>query len=107
MPAMKSNNRAPYMPAPRFRWPDAAHCAVMLCFDVDGETTALSENSALAKRRTLMSQCEYGPRIGVPRLLGLLNHLEVPATFFVPGYIAENHPRMIEAIMDDGHEIGL
>jgi peptidoglycan/xylan/chitin deacetylase (PgdA/CDA1 family) len=79
----------------------------MLCFDVDGETTALSEDSALARRRTLMSQCEYGPRVGVPRLLGLLAHLEVPATFFVPGYIAENHPRMVEAIIADGHEIGL
>ncbi|MDP9292431.1 MAG: polysaccharide deacetylase [Verrucomicrobiota bacterium] len=79
----------------------------MICFDVDGETTALSEDPALARRRTLMSQCEYGPRIGVPRLLGLLAHLEIPGTFFVPGYIAENHSRMIEAIVADGHEIGL
>jgi peptidoglycan/xylan/chitin deacetylase (PgdA/CDA1 family) len=79
----------------------------MLCFDVDGETTALSEDPQLARRRTLMSQCEYGPRIGVPRLLGLLEHLQVPATFFVPGYIVEQHPRMAEAIVAQGHEIGL
>src|SRR5436190_8755420 len=103
---MKSSN-APYLPRPRFTWPGGAKCAVMLCFDVDGETTALSEDPALARRRTLMSQCEYGPRIGVPRLLGLLDHLEVPATFFVPAYIAEHHPRMVEAIVDAGHEIGL
>jgi len=96
-----------YLPPPRFTWPDGHRCAAMLCFDVDGETTVLSEDTALANRRTLMSQCEYGPRIGVPRLLGLLAHLEVPATFFVPGYIAENHPRMMEAIMAGGHEIGL
>jgi len=98
---------ARYLPPPRFIWPNGHRCAAMLCFDVDGETTALSEDPALAGRRTLMSQCEYGPRIGVPRLLGLLEHLEIPATFFVPGYIAENHPRMIEAIVADGHEIGL
>jgi peptidoglycan/xylan/chitin deacetylase (PgdA/CDA1 family) len=79
----------------------------MLCFDVDGETTALSEDPLLARRRTLMSQCEYGPAIGVPRLLGLLAHLSVPATFFIPGYIAENHPRMVEAIVAGGHEVGL
>lgn len=79
----------------------------MLCFDVDGETTALSEDPALARRRTLMSQCSYGPRIGVPRLLGLLEHLEVPATFFIPAYVAEQHPRMVEAIAAGGHEIGL
>ncbi|HVU33677.1 MAG TPA: polysaccharide deacetylase [Opitutaceae bacterium] len=79
----------------------------MLCFDVDGETTALSEDLQLARRRTLMSQCEYGPRVGVPRLLELLDHLRVPATFFIPGYIAEHHPRMVAAVAAAGHEIGL
>ena len=33
-----------YQPPPRFRWPDNSNCCVMLCFDVDGETTALSED---------------------------------------------------------------
>jgi peptidoglycan/xylan/chitin deacetylase (PgdA/CDA1 family) len=107
MPAMKSNNGAPFMPPPRFRWPGAARCAVMLCFDVDGETTALSEDPQLARRRTLISQCVYGPRIGAPRLLGLLEHLDAPATFFVPGYIVEQHPRLVDAIVAGGHEIGL
>ena len=65
-----------FQPEPRFRWPAGCRCAAMLCFDVDGETTALSEDPQLARRRTLMSQCEYGPRIGVPRLLGLLEHLK-------------------------------
>src|SRR3979490_3053724 len=96
----KSTRR--FLPAPRFTWPGGQRCAAMLCFDVDGETTALSEDAALARRRTLMSQCTYGPRTGVPRLLGLLKHLEVPATFFIPGYIAEQHPRMVEAIVADG-----
>jgi peptidoglycan-N-acetylglucosamine deacetylase len=100
-------NSARFLPPPRFIWPEGQRCAAMLCFDVDGETTALSENGKLAGRRTLMSQCEYGPRVGVPRLLGLLKHLETPATFFVPAYVAENHPRMVEAIVADGHEIGL
>ncbi len=111
---MKSNSdhlaaNAPdrFLPPPRFTWPENQRCAAMLCFDVDGETTALSEDLKLARRRTLMSQCEYGPRIGVPRLLGLLDHLTVPATFFIPGYIAENHPRMVEAVVARGHEIGL
>lgn len=98
---------ARYMPAPRFDWPDGSLCAAMLCFDVDGETTALSEDLHLARRRTLISQCQYGPRIGVPRILGLLGHLGIPATFFVPAYVAEHHPRMVEAIVREGHEIGL
>lgn len=102
-----SAERPRFQPELRFRWPEGFRCAAMLCFDVDGETTALSEDPALARRRTLMSQCEYGPRIGVPRLLGLLAHLEVPATFFIPAYVAEQHPRMVEAIVAGGHEIGL
>jgi len=107
---MKSSdprNARPYAPLPRFTWPRGHRCAAMLCFDVDGETTVLAEDRALASRRTLMSQCEYGPRVGVPRLLGLLDHLGVPATFFVPGYIAERHPRMVREIAARGHEIGL
>jgi len=96
-----------FSPTPRFVWPDAHRCSAMLCFDVDGETTALSEDPGLARRRTLLSQCEYGPRVGVPRILELLHHLKTPATFFVPGFIAEQHPRMLDAIVAQGHEIGL
>ena len=99
--------RPRFSPAPRFTWPHGARSAAMLCFDVDGKTTALSEDPALARRRTLMSQCEYGPKIGVPRILGLLEHLQVPATFFIPGYIAEQHPKMVRAIVERGHEVGL
>jgi peptidoglycan/xylan/chitin deacetylase (PgdA/CDA1 family) len=102
----KTHNLDPFSPAPRFVWPEGRRCAVMLCFDVDGETTALSEDPALARRLTTMSQCEYGPRVGVPRLLELLEHLGVPATFFIPSYIAENHPGMTRSVAAAGHEIG-
>ena len=95
-----------YLPEPRFRWPDGKRCAVMLCFDVDGETTALSEDAALKDRLTTMSQCAYGPRVGVPRLLGLLKHLELSGTFFIPSWIVERHPRMTDAILEAGHEVG-
>jgi len=40
---MRSSSGAPFLPKPRFTWPHGAKCAAMLCFDVDGETTALSE----------------------------------------------------------------
>ncbi len=97
----------PYLPAPRFRWPDQAKCAAMICFDVDGETTALEHDPALRNRLTTWSQCTFGPTVGVPRLLGLLDHVQIPATFFIPAYIAEHHPRMLDAVVAGGHEIGL
>jgi peptidoglycan/xylan/chitin deacetylase (PgdA/CDA1 family) len=96
-----------FRPAPRFRWPAKHRSAAMLCFDVDGETTALSESPKLVRRLSTMSQCTYGPTVGVPRLLELLAHLGVPATFFLPGWVAEHHPRMVEAIVAGGHEIGV
>lgn len=95
-----------YSPKPRFTWPDGHKCAAMICFDVDGETTALSENLSLAERPTVMSQLRYGPTIGVPRILGLLDHLEIRANFFIPSYILEKYPNTCRTIRDKGHELG-
>jgi len=39
-------------------------------------------------------------------ILQLLKIHAVHATFFVVGWIAEKHPEIVQAIMDDGHEIG-
>ena len=95
-----------FAPAPRMAWPGGARCAVMLCFDVDGETTALEQDPDAANRVTTFSQCTYGPRIGVPRILGLLDHLAVKATFFIPAYIARHHQEMVRVVAAAGHEIG-
>lgn len=40
------------------------------------------------------------------RILDLLDRHSVKATFFVLGWIAEHHPRLIREIHDRGHEIG-
>jgi len=79
----------------------------MICFDVDGETTALGEDPALEKNLSLMSQLRYGPTVGVPRILGLLQSLELAATFFIPTYIVERYAKTCRAIRDQGHEIGM
>ena len=39
-------------------------------------------------------------------LLDLLDRAGVRATFFVVGWVAERHPRLVEAVRDAGHEIG-
>lgn len=96
-----------FQPSRIAEWPGGADCAVMLCFDVDGETVALSEGESYGRHRSFMSLCSYGPRIGAPRLLDLLRHYEVPATFYVPGYVAEQHPGLVKRIVAEGHELGL
>jgi peptidoglycan/xylan/chitin deacetylase (PgdA/CDA1 family) len=54
-----------------------------------------------------VEQRSFGVRQGVDRFLQILSDLEVRATFFVPGYIAETHPALIRAIDDERHEVGL
>src|SRR5947209_2270128 len=40
-------------------------------------------------------------------LLKLLESHRVKATFFTLGHVADHHPELIQAIRDQGHEIGV
>ena len=88
------------------KWPNGAKCAVMLTFDFDAETLWLSRDPANAKRPGTLSQGLYGAKRGVPKILELLREEEMPATFYVPGWVAENHTARVEEILADGHEVG-
>ncbi|MDN2567759.1 polysaccharide deacetylase [Aquibium sp. A9E412] len=88
------------------QWPDGARCAVTLTFDFDAETNWLARDPANARRPGTLSQGTYGARVGVPRILDLLRHEGLPATFFVPGWVAEERTERVEAILAAGHEIG-
>ena len=51
---------------------------------------------------SLVSRVEPATR----RILDLLEEHSIKATFFVLGWVAERHPRLIERIAQAGHEIG-
>ena len=87
-------------------WEANARCAVSLTFDVDGETLWISKDPANEKRTGVLSQGAYGPKVGVPLILDLLERYGIQATFFVPGWIVEQYPAIIEQIYRSGHEIG-
>jgi peptidoglycan/xylan/chitin deacetylase (PgdA/CDA1 family) len=89
----------------RWRWPDGVRAAAMLTFDVDGESSVLFDAPEAAGRLSIMSHQAYGPRVGVPRILGILDRHAVRATFFVPGFTADRYPETIRAIAESGHEI--
>ncbi|MDB5074567.1 MAG: putative hydrolase [Chloroflexi bacterium] len=91
---------------PRVSWPEGARCAVTLSFDVDAESAALNRGEEYAKRLTSLSQGRYGIHRGLPRILDLLDEHAIQATFFVPGYTAEQHAEAIREIHRSGHEIG-
>jgi peptidoglycan/xylan/chitin deacetylase (PgdA/CDA1 family) len=87
-------------------WPNGARCAVMLSFDVDGPTNWINRDSRVWEYPKTFTLGAYGPWRGVPRILDLLDAYKVPATFFVPGWVAENWPDRFREIDRAGHEVG-
>jgi peptidoglycan/xylan/chitin deacetylase (PgdA/CDA1 family) len=90
------------------KWPDKIRCAVSLTFDVDGEVlwlSKVSQNPAFGNP-VVRSLGDFGPRVGVPRILELLAKYEIKACFFIPGQTMEKYPKMVKEISDFGHEIG-
>jgi peptidoglycan-N-acetylglucosamine deacetylase len=76
---------------------------VCLTFDFDALSVWLAYDNPSP---SMLWRGEYGARVGVPRLLGLLEREDLPATFFVPGHTIESFPAETEAILAAGHEIG-
>jgi peptidoglycan/xylan/chitin deacetylase (PgdA/CDA1 family) len=87
------------------RWPEGRTAAASFTFDVDAESCVLAHDPAASSRMSLMTHQAYGPRVGVPRLLRILERQDVRATFFVPGFTADTYPDMVRQIVDGGHEI--
>ena len=91
-------------PAP-VTWPAGIKAAACLTFDIDAESAVLTADRSSIGRMSPMSHQSYGPLVGVPRILGLLERHGVRATFFVPGYTAHRYPSVVRAIAEAGHEI--
>jgi peptidoglycan/xylan/chitin deacetylase (PgdA/CDA1 family) len=87
-------------------WPNDARIAVMLTFDFDAESVWLARDPENAGRIGVLSQGLYGAKRAVPKLLQLLRQENLPATFFIPGWVAENHTDRCKEILDAGHEVG-
>ncbi|MBM4192796.1 MAG: polysaccharide deacetylase [Gemmatimonadetes bacterium] len=86
-------------------WPDGKKVAVLLSFDADNETVTLrfGETSVGA-----LSMGEFGARVGLGRVLDVLDERRIPASFFVPSVSLELHPEMATAIKKSGrHEFGV
>lgn len=98
---------APLGPAPAgpVAWPGGHRAAASFAFDVDAESAVLSAAPGSQHRPGVMSHQAYGPLVGVPRILRLLERRGVAATFFVPGYTAERYPGVVRDVVAAGHEV--
>ncbi|MEE9249322.1 MAG: polysaccharide deacetylase, partial [Dehalococcoidia bacterium] len=81
-------------------------CVVNLGFDIDGKSGWILRDGSFADRPGTMTLGEYGPKVGLPRILDLLGEYDIKASFYVPGYEAETHPDIIPHLLARGHEVG-
>jgi peptidoglycan-N-acetylglucosamine deacetylase len=86
-------------------WLRGAAAVATLTFDVDAETPILAQGRRYADHMIAMSHQSYGPDVGVPRILDMLDELQVQATFFMPGWVAEHRPGLAASIVENGHEV--
>ena len=94
------------IPAAPVPWPGGARSAASFSFDLDAESAILFADPSSATRMSVMTHQSYGPLVGVPRLLRMLDKHAVRSTFFIPGYTAHRHPGVVRDIAAAGHEIG-
>ena len=79
---------------------------VLLTFDMDGECLWRCRDPENANRPVTLSQGRYGPEMGMPRILKMLRKYNLPATFFIPGFTANQYQELVKLIASEGHEIG-
>jgi peptidoglycan/xylan/chitin deacetylase (PgdA/CDA1 family) len=96
-----------------FAWPNGARIAVVVTCLLENwsegkgppftvQTTALKPGTP---DRALMTWGTYGGRVGVWRLLKILNENKVPATFAANAHSLELNPAAAKQIIASGHEI--
>ena len=87
------------------QWPMNSRVAVCLSFDTDTEAPLLRDGTTSP---TTLSASDFGAESGTPRILKMLEHYQIPATFFMTAVDAMLHPDMLAAIMKSGrHEVGV
>jgi peptidoglycan/xylan/chitin deacetylase (PgdA/CDA1 family) len=86
------------------RWPGGARVAVALSFDSDHETPSLRDGEVSPGR---MAQGEFGARVGVPKILDLLERHDAPSSFFMPAVCALLRPDEAPGYVARGHEVAV
>jgi len=85
-------------------WPDGKRSALLLTYDMDADSSWISRGLDEPVAR---SAGQFEVNVGTPCILELMKWFGLKSTFFTPGWIAEQYPKMVEAVARDGHEIGL
>jgi peptidoglycan/xylan/chitin deacetylase (PgdA/CDA1 family) len=80
---------------------------ILLTFDVDADSSVRGPYSGRPDEPVARSKGQFGPKVGLPRLLNLLDKYSIKSTFFVPGWTAETYLENVKEIARRGHELGV
>ena len=75
-----------------------------LTFDFDALSVWLGPYASPTP--SALSRGEFGARVGLGRILALLDREQIPASFYVPGHTVDTFPSQCREIVARGHEIG-
>lgn len=102
------------------KWPNGERVAITICLCMESWPEDLGTPNSLqsglrqgppAEARfqrdiALITDRQYGERIGVYRAMEVLRREGIRASFFVNGYTVEAFPKLMKEIVADGHELG-
>jgi peptidoglycan/xylan/chitin deacetylase (PgdA/CDA1 family) len=77
-------------------------CNVLLTFDFDAESAQVRKTPHLP---VTLSKGQFAPRVGIPRILDLLDECDIKATFFTPSWTARTYPKETREIIRRRHEV--
>ena len=86
-------------------WPNGARVAVVMSFDTEDEAALLARGQT---ELSALSSNQYGSHEGLPRIIGALDRLGIPATFFTTAVDIILNPEIVPLIQKSGrNEIAL
>jgi peptidoglycan/xylan/chitin deacetylase (PgdA/CDA1 family) len=91
----------PVAPLSTFRESRLPRHIVCLTFDFDTQSGIIARGMTTP---TPLSRGEFG-LVGARRILDLFKAFGLRATWFIPGFTIESHPRACEAVVEAGHEV--
>lgn len=102
------------------KWPNNERVAITICivteswpedlgmptYPESGLRTGTPAQARFQRDIALITDFQYGERIGVYRVMEVLRQEGIRASFFVNGYTVEAFPDLMKKIIAEGHEIG-
>lgn len=89
----------------RPKWPDGHRCAAMITINLNAELFWLQLDSSCSNMPKTLSLGQYGMTRGIERIMDVLDQRKIKATFFTPGWVAENYSEKLLEVKRRGHEI--